>query len=265
MKVILILVDGMRPDALELTKNKCLFRMKENSSYCFHATSIVPSVTLPCHTSLFMSVDPDRHGITTNTWMPQVRPIDSIMDAAKKDGLKTAMFYNWEYLRDLNRPGSLDHSDFDVLSLDYHTNPGNVERDKESERLMTDRVIEYCSKEAPDLTFVYYGLTDEIGHYFSWMSDKYIDAVSNAEECIERLRNSLGEEYQIIVTADHGGHEMVHGTEEKEDMTIPMIFNGTAFEAGKAFNEVNLKDIAPTIAKILGIRKPKEWIGKELI
>jgi hypothetical protein len=40
----------------------------------------MPSVTLPCHTSMFRGVTPERHGITTNTWTPQVRPVPSIID-----------------------------------------------------------------------------------------------------------------------------------------------------------------------------------------
>ena len=40
----------------------------------------MPSVTLPCHMSLFHSVDPDRHGITTNGYVPQVRPIKGMFD-----------------------------------------------------------------------------------------------------------------------------------------------------------------------------------------
>lgn len=265
MKVILVLVDGMRPDALENTETKYLSGLRKKASYCFKASSIMPSMTLPCHTSLFLSVDPDRHGITRNTWMPMVRPIDSLFDAAKKTGLKTAMFYNWEWLRDLNAPGSLDHSDFDVLKLNYRDKPENFNKDLLGEQRMTDRVLKYIDEESPDLSFVYYGLSDESGHHFSWMSEEYIKAVDNAEKCIKKLRESLSEDWQIIVTADHGGHGRIHGTEEAEDMTIPMIFSGSAFRENHEFEEVNLKDIAPTIAKILNIKKPSEWIGKELI
>lgn len=59
MKVLLALLDGMRPDSITNVPE---------------AQTVFPSVTLPCHISLFHSVDPDRHGITTNTYTPQVRP-----------------------------------------------------------------------------------------------------------------------------------------------------------------------------------------------
>lgn len=263
-KVVLILVDGMRPDAVASSKAQYLNRLKSTSSYSFEATSIMPSVTLPCHTSLFFSTDPDRHGITTNTWTPPARDIYSFMDVARSAGLKTAMFYNWEWLRDLNRVGALERSDFWSLNLDYYANGETFDADIRLENEMTDRAISYFISEEPDVTFIYYGLLDEAGHYFGWLSDKYMTALENAEDCIKRIREALPENYNIIITADHGGHGRDHGKDIPEDMTIPMIFNGSRFEGGKQYESPNLKDIAPTILKILGLKRPPEWIGKEL-
>ena len=56
----------------------------------------MPSATLPCHTSMFRGVTPERHGITTNTWVPQVRPVPSLVDVLHRAGKRTAFFYNWE-------------------------------------------------------------------------------------------------------------------------------------------------------------------------
>ena len=62
MKIILILCDGMRPDALSNIPQ--VNAIKQKASYTMTATTVMPSVTLPCHMSLFHSVDPSRHGIT---------------------------------------------------------------------------------------------------------------------------------------------------------------------------------------------------------
>ena len=48
-------------------------------------------------------------------------------------------------------------------------------------------------------------------------------------------------------------------------MTIPLFVSGSGFQGGKEFSEANIKDIAPTIAKILGVKPDKEWEGKSLI
>ena len=69
----------------------------------------------------------------------------------------------------------------------------------------------------------------------------------------------------FIVTADHGGHDRTHGTDMPEDMTIPLFIRGKEAEAGKKLEEASILDIAPTVAKLLGVRKPRDWEGKELL
>ena len=64
-KVILISIDGMRPDGLIKCKNPYVDELKEIASYTFDARTVFPSVTLPCHMSMFHSVPPERHGTTT--------------------------------------------------------------------------------------------------------------------------------------------------------------------------------------------------------
>ena len=59
VKTLVIVVDGMRPDALIKTENAKF--LLENSKYTLNARTVTPSVTLPCHMSLFHSgVSPDE-------------------------------------------------------------------------------------------------------------------------------------------------------------------------------------------------------------
>lgn len=51
----------------------------------------------------------------------------------------------------------------------------------------------------------------------------------------------------------------------QEDMTIPVFFQGTSFEAGKVLKDVSIMDIAPTITNILGVHTPDEWEGKSVL
>ena len=104
-KVLLILCDGMRPDAidgLETVKS-----LQSKSSYTLNAQTVFPSMTLPCHMSLFHSVKPDRHGVTTNIYTPQVRPVNGLAEVLKQAEKRCAMMYSWEQLKDITRPGSL--------------------------------------------------------------------------------------------------------------------------------------------------------------
>ena len=254
MKILLVLIDGMRPDALaDIPQAQ---RMMTESTYSLDVRTVMPSVTLPCHMSLFHSVDPDRHGITTNTYTPQVRPIAGLCEQLKAAGKQCAFFYNWHQLRDLCRPGSLSYECFAS---------GKLHTWEKSNRMLTDAAMAHIAEYAPDFVFLYLGWVDEAGHGYGWMGEEYMRAVQSSWDDIQRITASLPEEYTVIVTADHGGHGRSHGTDCAEDMTIPLFLKGTPFTAGKVLEGANIKDIAPTVAALLGAEPAPEWEGRNLL
>lgn len=249
-KVILILADGMRPDAMMSCGHPFAEKMKELSTYTLAARTVIPSVTLPCHMSLFHSVDPARHGTTTNTHMPQVRPIDGMVDVLKANKKKCAFFITWDQLRDLCRPGKLDACDF--LSCYNYQNVNE---------LITPRAIKYINEQQPDFLFLYLADTDNTGHKYGWLTPEYMQDAHDAIACVEQVYNSIPDDYTIIFLADHGGHDRTHGTEMPEDMTIPLFFMGPRFEKGKVLPEASIKDVAPTVTKLLECDPAEEWEG----
>ncbi len=254
MKVVLILVDGMRPDAIcDIPSAQ---KMTEKSTYTMQAQAVMPSVTLPCHMSLFHSVDPMRHGITTNTYTPQVRPVKGLCEVLSDAGKDCAFFYNWEELRDLSRPGSLIKS--------YYVSDRKLGFEA-ANRLVTDAAITSIKEDDPDFMFVYLGWPDHAGHWHGWMSDEYMHAVRRSWDEIDRLTAELSDEYTIIITADHGGHDRGHGADIPEDMLIPLYLSGKDFEENKEISTASIMDIAPTITKLFDLSAPAEWEGKSLI
>ena len=254
-KVQLILVDGMRPDSLAKCGNPYVQELLEHSYHTLKARTVMPSVTLPCHMSLFHSVDPARHGITTNLFMPQVRPIDGICEmtkATKKNGI----FYNWEQLKDLSRPDSLAVAGyFSGHKFTYEA----------ANQMVTAASIESMAKYDLDFTFTYLGWVDEAGHAEGWMGEEYMRSVNESFNCIKRIIEAAPEDTVTIVVADHGGHDRTHGTELPEDMTIPMFFIGEEFEPGKELSGVSILDLAPTIADLMHIYPAPQWEGKSLL
>ena len=255
MKVLLALIDGMRPDSLKTVKRAQEIISK--SAYTLNAKTVMPSVTLPCHMSLFHSVAPIRHGTTTNTYMPQVRPINGICEVIKANKKKSAFFYNWQELRDLARPAG-------TLLFSYFCDGGKLGYEKTNDMLALE-AKKFLSENPVDFAFLYLGYTDAAGHKHGWMSEEYIQSVQNSWKNIEMVMSSLPDDYTIIITADHGGHDRTHGTDLPEDMTIPIIINGKGIKAGETFKNATIKDIAPTIAKLLEIEPDEDWEGKSLI
>ncbi len=253
-KVLLILVDGMRPDAVELCGHPFAKRAVSESRYFNCAQTVMPSVTLPCHMSLFHSVTPDRHGILTNTYVPQVRPVNGICEVLRNAGKSCAVFYNWEELKDLSRPDSLAYSCY-VSGHIYGYEAANTR--------VSQAAKSFIGSDSPDFVFVYLGLSDEAGHKYGWMSDEYIAAVKQSFGCIENLCDGLSDDYLVIVTADHGGHGRSHGSDCPEDMTIPMILMNPSLEPGVC-ECGNIIDIAPTVCKVLGVQPDGDWEGVPL-
>lgn len=250
-KVILISIDGMRPDGLTACGNPFVKTMMEKGSYAMDARTVMPSVTLPCHMSMFHSVPPERHGITTNLYMPQVRPVNGIMEQVKMLGGICAAFYGWEPMRDVWRPDSAKLSFFAQRTLE-----------PDVDNVVTDQAIQCIRKYHPDFVYLYQPDTDDTGHDHGWMSEEYLARLSGAIANVEKVLTEFGGEYTVIVTADHGGHARSHGSDLPEDMTIPVFFFGPAFEGGKALEEVSILDIAPTVAAVMGIPAAPEWEGK---
>ena len=253
-KVILISIDGMRPDGFLSCGNPFIEEMMRLSSYTLEGQTVFPSVTLPCHMSMFHSVPPERHGITTNLYIPFARPLNGLFEQLKLFRKISAMYYGWEPLRDVSRPESLKFASY-----------LNAYMEDKTDASLTDLALERIEKSKPDFVFLYMVETDEKGgHDHGWMSPEYLDCISCAIDNVKRVWEAFGDEYTIVVTADHGGHDRSHGTHMKEDMTIPMFFIGKRFEAGKQLENISILDIAPTIADVMSILPAPEWEGKSL-
>lgn len=255
-KVVLFMVDGMRPDGLMQAETSTMDLMRARGASTMEARTTFPSMTLPCHTSLFLGVPPERHGILTNTWMPQARPVLGLVDVLNRAEKQVAFFYNWENLRDLSRPGSLTAS---VMLR-------NLERpipDCDSE--LIDVTLRWLLSHDCDFAFIYLGKTDVVGHDYGWMSQPYLNAIHHADRCINRITDALPPETTYLVMADHGGHAQTHGTMMDEDMLIPLLFQGPKIPKGKRLSHgASIVDVAPTILSIFGLTKPKEWVGNVL-
>ena len=255
-KVLLILADGMRPDSLEACANPTVQRLMNECAASMAATTVMPSVTLPCHMSLFHSVAPERHGIVTNLYTPQVRPVKGLCEVLAEAGKRCAFFTTWEPLRDLTRPGALAQSAFySGYSLGY----------RQADEQAAQSAVSCVNETAPDFVFLYFGLPDFTGHQYGWMGEEYLEAVSRCFDLINRVEGQIDSSYHMIITADHGGHDRHHGLDIKEDMLIPLLLKGPMVAKDKDIGNPSILDIAPTIAKLLDVAPCSDWEGKSIL
>lgn len=253
--ILLVSIDGMRPDGLQQADTPAMDRLIAQGAATFSARTVMPSVTLPCHTSMLRGVDTPRHGITTNVFQPLARPVPSLIDAAHSAGRRTGFFYNWGELRDLCAPGSLDAA---YCWRDAYAPEGDWK--------VARAAAQHATEDPFDFLFVYLGWTDECGHRHDWMSAPYLQAIANADRCIAHVLDALassGRETVTLVLSDHGGHGRSHGTDSPEDMTIPWILSGPGIRSGHTLESpVAIYDTCPTLAALLEAPPAREWEGR---
>jgi predicted AlkP superfamily pyrophosphatase or phosphodiesterase len=227
-KTILVIIDGCRSDGLEQAKTPTIDHMIVNGSHTLNARTVIPSITLPAHFSIFTSMLPLEHNVLTNTGSPQPSSTArSIIDVAKDYGKKTAAFYSWEQFRNLSAPGSLDHS--------YFINSGSAENiDLE----VAQAAAGYLNSCCPDFCFIYLEGTDIAGHRSGFMSMEYLDAIETADRALaiilnELERANLSDCYNIILHSDHGGINNHHLENTPEVMTVPWIAVGPSTPSHK--------------------------------
>lgn len=250
---LLFSIDGMRPDAMLRARTPVIDRLIREGSHTLKARTVMPSVTLPCHTSMFRGVDVARHGITTNIFIPLARPVPSVFDVAAQHGRKCGMFYNWGPLRDLCHPDSLRFAYLDGSSTE--ASDGRVAR----------TAAEHIVGDGLDFAFVYLGFTDTTGHDHGWISDAQLQAIENADQCVGVVLQACANADitpNVILQSDHVGHERSHGTEMDEDMTIPWIHWGPRAKPGHTILEsVRIFDTCVTLAELMEIPNAPEWEG----
>ena len=257
--LIIVSIDGLRPDAIEVFELGTLQELMEDGSYTLEASTILPSKTLPSHTSMLTGRTPAHHGITFNNALPDsgVVAVPTIFELARTAGYHTAAFYSKAKFRHLDREGSYDHRQAPAYNADNWMATWTV-----------PAAIQYMRHHRPNLLFVHIGEPDYAGHGAGWMSFFYGLAVRRADASVERLLEAAEEYYgagnfTLIVTADHGGHGRGHGSDDPRDTTIPWIAYGKGVTAAAAQPQaVRTMDTAATALWLLGIEVPTPFEGR---
>ena len=258
--VIVVSVDGLRPDAIGAYNAPTLQRLMREGSYTLAASTINPSKTLPSHTSMLTGQPPEMHGVLWNnvtTADADSIELPNIFSVARAHGYSTAAFFSKAKFQPLQLRGTLDYSQA----------PGGWFGRWSSQRTMAD-VEEYLASARPQVLFVHMTDPDAAGHRSGWMSPTYGQAVLAADASIDRLvtlANSVygSGNFSLIVTADHGGHGTNHGSDDVRDVTIPWIAWGQGVQPGRLEQAtIRTMDTAATVLWLLGVPEPNDWAGE---
>jgi predicted AlkP superfamily pyrophosphatase or phosphodiesterase len=250
-RVLILSIDGFRPDAIDAAPMPNLQALMETGAYSLTAQTIYPSSTLPAHSSMLTGLCPSKHEVDWNDYLPDKGYANGtdLFDLAHAAGLFTMMVVGKEKLRQITEPESTDE-------FIYINDRGLV---------IAQQIVDNFPSNFRVL-FVHFPTPDAMGHEYGWMSSEYLSVLRQDDQALARLLAKLDEtglrdETLVIVTADHGGHKQMHGTNLPEDMTIPWIVSGPMVVPAELSVPINTTDTAATAAWALELDRPSDWDG----
>jgi predicted AlkP superfamily pyrophosphatase or phosphodiesterase len=250
-RVLILSIDGFRPDAIPLAPMPFLTSLLNQSAYSLTAQTVYPSVTLVAHTSMLSGECPAKHKVDWNDYIPEngYAQVTDLFDVVHAAGMQTVMYVGKEKLRQITEPQSTD--------IFKYINDRDL--------VITDDLIQNFPSDFR-LMFVHFPTADWMGHEYGWLSPEQLSVLFRADQAIEKLVTELNNrglmnETLFIITADHGGHDTTHGYSLPEDMTIPWIAFGAGIQPAVLTSPITTVDTAATAAFALGLPIPTEWDG----
>lgn len=259
-KVLILGVDGLRPDALIAAKTPNVDRLLENGCFSGEAQTGQYTVSGPGWSSLLTGVWWSKHGVTDNSFenrnYARYPHFFTRVKEARPD-LVTASFVTWMPLdRYLITD---DNADF-RFALDY-------EDDGDATMLIEARRV--LVNEDPDLVFFYFADADVAGHNYGFHPDQpqYLAEIEQIDtqigqllDAIHHRPNYLNEDWLILLSTDHGGTlDGAHGRDEPKHRNIPYLASGSSAARGTIFPTPNIVDIPVTAMVHLGIDINPTW------
>lgn len=252
--VVIISIDGLRPDALDRANTPTLDGLRAAGAYSPFGRAVLPSVTLVNHASMLGGRVPAKHGIDFNDEAPDRGKIhgDTLFSVAHQAGFSTAMVVGKEKLNHIDLPGSVDTFIYAGFT----------------DAQVTGRALEVIGAGLPAVLFIHFPDVDTTGHASGWMSAEQIQVVANADAYLGQIVAALqGGGYWpntlLLVTADHGGDNKHHGGDTPVETLIPWLAVGPGVAAGKLINrEIMVFDTAATALFALGLPIPPDWDGQ---
>ena len=257
-KVLIIGIDGLRPDALKEADTPNLDALIADGLFSDRAQAGNTTVSGPGWSNILCGVWEDKHGVTDNSFEGEhYADYPSLFTRIQEESpdLYTAAITSWNAL-----PEYLT-TDADYNFYRSYTLNGDEAVREESVRMLTE--------ESPDLLFVYFSDVDSTGHNsgFDPNNPFYIDEIESVDAQIGDILDALyaretfdDEDWLILVTTDHGGSGFAHSGETEVERTVFYIANGADVVGGSTFpRPPGQVDVAVTALDHLGLAVDESW------
>jgi len=135
---------------------------------------------------------------------------------------------------------------------------------------ITDELVRDLEQRRHDVIICNFANADMVGH--TGKLDATVSAIQTLDRCLQRIVKAAQlAGGTVIVTADHGNAEQMWDTERGGPHTahttnpVPIILVDERYkDRGLALRDGSLRDVAPTMLALMGVRPPKEMTGRDL-
>ncbi|HEV2670606.1 MAG TPA: alkaline phosphatase family protein [Gemmatimonadales bacterium] len=258
-RVVLVLTDGLRPDAITPTDMPSLDSLARTYTTALRASTVRPSRTVAALASLATGVAPATHGLIEPGLgflkrLPSLRPLARELT---RGGIPSQVVTS-ELLRGER---AVLWALTKAAGLSRYRSAGLRARD------VARSALTVALGQEDGLVFVYLNDCDQAGHAHGWMSPQYRAAAVEVDAAIGVLAD-LTEHALLIVMADHGGggvsthdHAEPHPTNDH----IPLILAGPdVTRRHQLTRHISLLDIPPTVLWWFGLDVPVTYEGRAL-
>lgn len=261
-RVVLVVLDGLRPDAIPRFQLPNLTALAAASAYSLLGRTVQPSVTACAMASLLTGAAPARHGLQserfhlpkpTGTLHPLPRHLAS-------HGLPTSAFL-------ASMPllfGSI------ARRIAAHAGVGQAKFSGRGALDILAAARPALRDQRRGLILLHWPDADRAGHAEGWMSESYGKAAWEMDAALGALVRAVGlddPETLFVALADHGGGGAVrthHNSAHPLDTTIPIFLAGGGVRRGELAAGATLLDVPATICWALGLPRPDSFAGRVL-
>jgi len=252
-RVVFILIDALRNDtSLKPEVMPFLNELRQKAAVA-SMHSRPPSYSEPGYTVLLTGAWPDvSDGPTINLDYDKIPTFtqDDLFSAAHRLGLKTAVSgYNW--FEKLIPQKAVDAS--------FYT-PGE---DQAADRQVVDAALPWLKDAGYQLVLIHIDQVDYAGHHEGGPQDPRWDAAAGrADDLLRQIAATLDlNKDALLVVSDHGQIDQGgHGGQDPIALVEPFVLAGAGVKPGD-YGDVNMVDVAPTLAALLGANIPASSQG----
>jgi predicted AlkP superfamily pyrophosphatase or phosphodiesterase len=254
-KVLLLGIDGCRPDALIAANAPNLDALIADGVFLDRTQTGSDTISGPGWSSMLTGVWANKHGVHDNTFKGKNFKEYPHFFARLKEARPEAFC------------ASIVH--WQPIAL-FIVSQANVSKMPGDDTKVTDQAVALLSEGNPDVLFLHFDDVDHAGHAkgFHPTVPDYIAAIERVDGCIGRVLAALrarptyaAEDWLILVSTDHGGRGTSHsdGADVPEIRTMFIIVSGAAASREAPAESTFVVDVAATALAHLGVTLKPEW------